>query len=496
MRDCRVIEILSNAEMGNADALTIASGVPGIHLMEAAGAAVADRALAMMPSAGPVLVICGPGNNGGDGFVAARLLAERGHEVRLALIGDRRDLKGDAALAAARWKGEVRGFDPSLIPGCGLIIDALYGTGLSRDVDGVARAAIEAVNAAEKPVLAVDIPSGVDGDTGLVRGVAVQATATATFFRLKTGHKLLPGRVRSGEIHLSQIGISESVLEKISPRTCLNGRAQWDALFPRPNVLSHKYSRGHVLAAGGSEMTGAARLAVRAAIRAGAGVVTVAVSPDVLSVYQITLDSVIVRAMETPEHYAELLTDERRNVLLLGPGLGHGSRTRDLVRLALASGRAVVLDADALTSFENQPRSLFDVVKAADRPVIMTPHEGEFRRLFAKVFSETPSKLDRARGAAAFSGAIVVFKGADTVIAAPDGRAAITDNAPPWLATAGAGDVLAGIISGIVAQGMPGFEAACAGVWIHGECGNEAGPGLASGDLPDALQPVLRRLFT
>lgn len=490
-----MIELLSNAEMRSADATAIAGGTPGIHLMEAAGAAVVARALTMMPAAGPVLVICGPGNNGGDGFVAARLLAERGHEVRLALIGERAELKGDAALAASRWKGEVRGFDPSLILGCGIIIDALYGTGLSRDVDGLARAAIEAVNAAEKPVLAVDIPSGVDGDTGQVRGVAVRATATSTFFRLKAGHKLLPGRVLSGEIHLAQIGIADSVLEKISPQVFLNRRDLWDARFPRPDVLSHKYTRGHALIAAGSDMTGAARLAARAALRAGAGVVTLAVPPGVLPVYQAALEAVIVRPMAGVSHYRKMLEDERRNALLLGPGAGSGAPLRDLVHAALASGRAVVLDADALTSFENQPRAFYDAVKSGNRPVILTPHEGEFRRLFRAVFDETQSKLERARRAAAVSGAIVVFKGADTVVAAPDGRAAISDNGPPQLATAGSGDVLAGIVTGLLALGMPGFEAACAAVWLHGEAGNEVGPGLISEDLPDALRPVLRRII-
>jgi hydroxyethylthiazole kinase-like uncharacterized protein yjeF len=491
-----VIELLTNIEMRAADAAMIAGGVPGIELMEAAGAAVAERAAQMCATPGPVLIICGPGNNGGDGFVAARLLSERGYDVRLALIGERTALKGDAAGVAAKWKGETRSFDPSLIPGCGLIIDAVYGSGLSRDIDGAARAAVHAINAAEKPVLAVDIPSGVDGDTGHVRGVAVKATSTITFFRFKPGHILLPGRALCGEKHLAQIGIQDAVLEKIAPRAALDRQELWDAVFPRPDGASHKYSRGHALIAAGSDMTGAARLAARAALRTGAGVVTVAANPDVLDIYKTALEAVIVRPMAGLDDYAKLLEDTRRNALLIGPGAGIGNETRDFVRTALSSKRAVVLDADALTSFEATPRALFEMIAASGQPVVLTPHEGEFKRLFRAVFDRIESKLECAREAAALSGAIVIFKGADTVIAASDGRAAIADNGPPWLATAGSGDVLAGIVTGLLAQKMPGFEAACAAVWMHGEAGREIGPGLIAEDLPDALRPVLRELLS
>jgi len=480
--------------MRAADAAAISAGIPGIDLMEAAGRAVAEKAIEMAAEHGPVLVVCGPGNNGGDGFVAARLLVERGRDVRLALVGDRAALKGDAAIAAKRWRGEVRTFDPSLSLGCSLIVDALFGSGLSRDMDGAALQAIEAINTSGKPVLAVDVPSGVCGDSGLVRGAAVRATRTVTFFRFRAGHKLLPGRALCGKTTLAQIGIPETVLEKIAPATTLNARALWDAVFPRPDAESHKYRRGHALIAAGSEMTGAARLSARAALRAGAGVVTLAANPSVLPIYQTALEAVIVKPMPGRDAYAALLDDERRNALLLGPGAGSGEETRELVRTALGTGRAVVLDADALTSFEAQPRALFSTI-ADGQNVVMTPHEGEFRRLFRTVCDETPSKLARARAAAKVSGAVVVFKGADSVIAAPDGRAAISDNAPPWLATAGAGDVLAGIVIGLLAQGMPAFEAACAAVWMHGEAGADIGPGLIAEDLPDALRPVLRQLI-
>lgn len=488
--------LLTNEQMRAADAATISAGTAGIVLMEAAGAAVAERAAQLAPAPGPILILCGTGNNGGDGFVAARLLAEKGYQVRLSLIGECANLQGDALLAAQAWPGEVHSFEAALVSGNALIVDALFGSGLSRDVEGQARAVIEAVNASGVPVLAVDIPSGVDGNSGKVMGVAMRAQETVTFFRLKPGHFLLPGRAFCGAMHLAQIGLSPDVLASDPPTTFLNRPDVWFAHYPRPGLESHKYTRGHALIAAGSSMTGAARLAARAALRAGAGVVTLAANPNVLPVYQTALEAVIVHPMADADAYAALLTDARRNALLVGPGAGLGQETRELARLALATGRSVVLDADALTSFEALPRALFSAIGAHERDVVLTPHGGEFKRLFAHAVDEQESKLDKARNAAKVSGAVVVFKGADTVVAAPDGRAVIADNAPPFLATAGAGDVLAGIITGLLAQGMKGFEAACAAVWLHGEAAAQIGPGLISEDLPDALIPVLRRLLS
>jgi ADP-dependent NAD(P)H-hydrate dehydratase / NAD(P)H-hydrate epimerase len=489
-----VIELLTRGEMATVDEISISSGVPGIERIEMAGAAVAEVAMTMCPAPGPVLVLCGRGNNGGDGYVAARLLSERGYEVRLAQIGD--NLRGDAAEARDRWKGEVRSFNPKLLLGCALIIDALYGAGLSRNVEGEAKAAIEAINAVEKPVLAVDVPSGIDGDTGLVRGAAIKAAATITFFRYKPGHILLPGRALCGEKYLAPIGISEGMLEKIAVRIFQNRPPLWDAAFPRADSTSHKYMRGHALIAAGSEMTGAARLSARAALRIGAGVVTVAANPAVVPIYAMALEAAIVRPMGDLSAFEKLLEDERRNALAIGPGTGIGDGTRDFVRAALASRRAVVLDADALTSFEAQPRALFNAIKDSGKPIVLTPHDGEFKRLFGDIHKSVSSKLERAREAAKLSGAVVVLKGADTVIAAPDGRAAISDNAPPYLATAGAGDVLTGMVVGLLAQGMPAFEAASAAVWLHGEAARHVGPGMIAEDLPEAMMPSLRELFS
>jgi hydroxyethylthiazole kinase-like uncharacterized protein yjeF len=330
-------------------------------------------------------------------------------------------------------------------------------------------------------------------------GAAVNARESVTFFRRKTGHVLLPGRAHAGTVRIADIGIADSVLDKVHPTTFANGAALWGSAFPVPQLAGHKYSRGHaVVVSGDLSFTGAARLAARGALRAGAGLVTLASPRAALAVNAAASLAVMVRAVDGADELRKLLTDDRFNAVALGPGLGVGANTRALVEAALDGERAVVLDADAITSFADEPAALFSAVAARPgRAVVLTPHQGEFSRLFkdAAQGSENKSKLDAARAAAKISGALVLLKGADTVVAAPDGRAAINENAPPWLATAGAGDVLAGMIAGLLAQHMPAFEAACAGAWLHGEAGNEAGPGLISEDLPEALPAIYRRLF-
>jgi len=492
------MEILTVSEMTQADQITIRRGTPGFALMQAAGRAVADTAEAMAGQ-GAILVVAGRGNNGGDGFVAATELAARGRDVSVALLCNRATLKGDAALAADAWKGEVLPCDPSAIGQPRLIIDALFGAGLDREVKGDPRAMIEAINASGIPVLAVDLPSGVNGDTGAVMGVAVEAAQTVTFFRRKPGHLLLPGRVHCGEVHVADIGIEADVLGEIAPRTFENIPEQWEDLFPSPQIDGHKYARGHtVVVSGDQAATGAARLSARAALRAGAGLVTVASPRDALAVNAAALTAVMVRETETAQQFAEMLADRRLNACVIGPASGIGKRTRDLVRAALQAECALVLDADALTSFAVDPEQLLVRIKRQDDPqVVLTPHTGEFGRLFKDLAAAdaSRSKLEQTRLAARTSGAVVLLKGADTVIASPDGRAAITANAPPWLATAGSGDVLSGIIGGMLAQRVPAFEAACMGVWLHGEAAQEFGPGLIAEDLPDMLPAVLRNLY-
>jgi hydroxyethylthiazole kinase-like uncharacterized protein yjeF len=422
--------------------------------------------------------------------------------VRVLLVGEAERIKDDAALAAKRWGGPLTPADPEgLAAGdpSDLVIDALFGAGLDRPVDGLPRAMIESMNVQPAPILAVDLPSGISGTSGAVMGTAVKASRTVTFFRKKPGHLLLPGRIHCGPVSVADIGIPASVLAQIAPQTSENLPALWRESFPIPQLTGHKYDRGHaVVVSGRSWSTGAARLAARGALRAGAGLVTIASPREALAVNAATNLAVMVRPVDGPDELARFLADARLNALAIGPGVGVGEATCELVLAGLAGERAVVLDADAITSFSGHPQRLVEAVQGRrGRATILTPHEGEFSRYFGALDTRTKvgSKLERARLAAEVSGTVVVLKGGDTVVAAPDGRAAIAANAPPYLATAGAGDVLAGMAAGLLAQGMPAFEAAAAAVWLHGEAGSAAGPGLISEDLPEALPPVYRALL-
>ncbi|HRO01126.1 MAG TPA: NAD(P)H-hydrate dehydratase [Nitrobacter sp.] len=492
------MEILTTGEMEQADRLAITGGVSGFALMLRAGQAVANAA-AGLAEKGPILVVAGCGNNGGDGFVAATELAARGYQVSVILLGERDSLKADAALAAKGWKGPVLPCDLSALGSPALIIDALFGAGLNRPVKGDALATIEAIMANGAPVLSIDLPSGINGTTGAVMGAAIRATETVTFFRKKPAHLLLPGRIHCGRVRVADIGIADAVLDEIRSITFENIPDYWHGAFPAPHIDGHKYARGHaVVVSGGLTSTGACRLSARGALRAGAGLVTVLSPDDALGANAAALTAVMVRRMNGAAGFAEILADRRLNACVIGPGAGIGEETRALVSTALAAGRAMVLDADALTSFADTRDRLFETIRqSGSSDIILTPHEGEFHRLFSEMSNKHPlrSKLERVRDTARRSGAVVLLKGADTVVASPDGRATIASYAPPWLATAGSGDVLSGIIGGLLAQSVPAFEAACMGVWIHGETGREAGPGLIAEDLPEVLPAVLRRLY-
>ena len=476
--------LLSIAQMARADALAIGGGVAGVRLMEAAGWAVAlELRRRFRPCR--VVVLCGPGNNGGDGYVVARHLHRWGYPTRVGALGDVGALKGDARAMAERWRGGVSVLAPDSLDGADVVVDALFGAGLQRPLSGVAAQVIGEIGRRRLPVIAVDVPSGVHGGSGEVLGIAPDALATVTFFRRKTGHLLMPGRIKCGEVVVADIGIPAAVLDSLGPLVHHNLPERWRHRFPRPRPDGHKYARGHVLAVGGDTMTGAARLAARAARRVGAGLVTI-VAPEVaLPVYRGGDSGAIVRSLDD---FAALLGDPRHNAVLIGPGAGGGEETRCRVRDALAAGKATVLDADALTAFADTPRRLFADISSS---TLLTPHDGEFHRLFGAVAG---SRLERARDGAARSGAVVLLKGADTVIAHPDGRAVINANAPPWLATAGAGDVLAGLAVGLMAQGMDAFDAAAAAAWLHGEAAVAFGPGLIAEDLSDALPGVLADL--
>ncbi len=493
-----LLDLLFTAEMARADRAAIEGGTPGSILMDRAGSAVADACGPMLTAAARVLVLCGPGNNGGDGFVAARRLLARGVSVRLALLGSRDDLAGDAAEAARGWQADIEDAARVTFPETDLVVDALFGAGLSRPLGGDAAALVERLNASGLPVLAVDVPSGVDGNTGGTQGPAVRARRTVTFFRLKPGHLLLPGRTLCGETVLADIGIDPAVLDAIRPQQLRNAPALWSECFPRADVAGHKYTRGHaVVVSGGPSTTGAARLSARAALRIGAGLVTVASPADAMAVNAASLTAVMVRASDGPDGLAALLADPRKNAVVLGPGLGVGEDTCRLVEVALATShkpRAVVLDADALVSYANRADQLAALVAGAPGPVVATPHDGEYAHLFGRDAATAGSRLERARAGAARLGVVLLLKGADTVVAEPGGRASIAGADAPTLATAGSGDVLSGFVAGLLAQGMPAFEAASAAVYLHAATARRFGPGLIAEDLPDALPGVLRDL--
>src|ERR1700754_1017991 len=378
------MDVLTTAEMERADRLAIAGGTPGFALMLRAGQVVAEAAMDLVEQ-GPILVVAGRGNNGGDGFVAATELVARGRSVSIILLCERDTLQGDAALAARGWKGPVLPCNAMAIGAPALIIDALFGAGLNRPVKGDPLDIVEAINASGAPVLSVDLPSGINGTTGAVMGVAVRATETVTFFRRKPAHLLLPGRVHCGRVRLADIGIDAGVLDEIRPLTFENIPELWRGAFPVPKIDGHKYARGHaVVVSGDIAATGAARLAARGALRAGAGLVTLASPRDALAVNAAALTAVMVRAIDTPAEFAEALDDKRFNTCIIGPGAGVGERTRDLVHAALAAKRHLVLDADALTSFADAPERLFEQIRAEQgTDVVLTPHEGEFPRLFS-----------------------------------------------------------------------------------------------------------------
>lgn len=491
-----MIELLTPAQMAEVDRRTVAAGTPLARLMEDAGYAVANTVAAHHPFGVRIALVAGPGDNGGDAYVAGRVLAERGYDVILVPFGA--PAEGSAAAgAAANYRGP-RAAGAADLPGrIDVVVDGLFGGGLSRDITDEAAALVAAVNAAGEAgasVYAIDLPSGIDGATGAVRGIAVTAHRTVTFARRRIGHVLLPGRVHCGAVTVADIGISEKTVgavlkESGRPPVSANEPPLWRAARPRRRADGHKYRSGHALVVSGpAHATGASRLAARAALRAGAGLATLASHPSALLVNACHLTAVMLARADGPDGLASLLADERLNAVCLGPGLPPDEETRALVAAACASRASVVLDAGALTAFEGDADGLAGLAASTDATrAVLTPHEGEFARLFG---ASDADKLARAREAASRSGAVVVLKGPDTVIAAPDGRAAINPDAPASLATAGTGDVLAGIITAFLAQGAQPFEAAAMGVWLHAEAAREAGPALIAEDLVEAVRPA------
>lgn len=492
------LALLTPAEMARADQAAIAAGTPGLVLMERAGRAVADSVSRRARPGQSVLVLCGPGNNGGDGFVAARLLRERGFAVTVALAGERAALRGDAAASAERWPGAVEPLAAARPEEAAFVVDALFGAGLARPLSGEVAEMVRRVNAAAAVVVAVDVPSGLSGETGQAAGEVVRADETVTFFRLKPGHLLQPGRSLCGVVTLADIGIAAEVAfapGALTPKAFRNDPALWRAAWPDHGTETHKYQRGAVLVlAGGLAGVGAPRLGARAALRVGAGLATVACRPEALAAHAARgPDALMQRAVAEPPQLEALLAEKRLGAVLAGPALGLDETARQGVMAVLRSAVPAVLDADALTLLAGRTELLRHVLATRGGACVLTPHEGEFQRLFGHLgeIMQVPSKFERGRRAAAFTGAVIVLKGSDTVIAAPGGEAAINATGSADLATAGAGDVLGGLIAGLLAQGMPAFEAAAAAVWLHGKAGEQAGFGLIADDLPEAVRSVI-----
>jgi ADP-dependent NAD(P)H-hydrate dehydratase / NAD(P)H-hydrate epimerase len=474
--------ILTVAEMTAADQAAIAAGTPGIELMERAGVAVADAICARFRPR-PTVVFAGPGNNGGDGYVAARVLQSRGWDVWVEQLAQ--PATADARAAAARWAGTTLPIAQSNRM-AELFVDALFGAGLSRPLEGEALRLARASERLRDRVVAVDTPSGLSGDTAAPVGeAAFCAGLTVTFHARKPAHVLEPGRSLCGEVVVADIGLGET-----PSRTRENGPELWLPRFPWPTAASHKHARGRLIVVSGDAWsTGAARLAARAGLRIGAGLVTLHSPPDALAANAAHLEAVMLRPFETDLELEQAAAEV--DAAVIGPAAGVTEGTVLNVLALARTGAALVLDADAITVFRDDPEELFSVL---DRDDVLTPHPGEFERLFPGLLREAPERITAARQASEQAGAVVLLKGADTVVAAPDGRVAVNVNGSPWLATAGSGDVLAGFIGGLVAQGMESFEAACAAAWIHAECAESHGPGLIAEDLPGLAPAVLRRL--
>ncbi len=485
------MELLTTDQMARADAMTVAAGVDEFALVGEAAACVAKCCLEQYSTHRKVLVLCGPGNNGADGYVVARNLSDAGLEVTVVSVVAADKLGAVCKQARRHWGGKVENASDWQPDTDTLVIDAMFGAGLSRPLGGVAARWVEILKAAECAVLSIDVPSGLDGDSGQAAGPVVKADTTVTFFRKKPGHLLYPGRALCGELQLEQIGIDTKVLATLSPRQFENVPALWAECWPAAHPEQHKYKRGHALVFSGPiHATGAARLSAYAALRAGAGLVTLACTADAVAVVAAQLTAVMVAPWVDRQSFEAILADSRKNVVVIGPGFGLGPETCDRVELVLQRAANVVLDADALTALASDGERFVQSLQSAAGQTVLTPHDGEYNRLFAC----QGSRLDRARHASELTGSLVVLKGPDTVIASPGGRIAINANAPPALATAGSGDVLAGLIAGLIAQQMPAFEAACCAVWMHSECANEFGEGLIAEDLADQLPAVITRL--
>lgn len=477
-------EIISIAEMRTLDAASAEAGTATRALMENAGSAVATAVMARFAPQ-PTAVLCGPGANGGDGWVAARVLRDAGWPVWVESLVPREALSGDTADAASGFRGRVSTLRTGETS-AELFIDALFGAGLSKPLEG--DVAVLAKRLAKAQVVAVDVPSGLQGDTAKPLGEhCFDAALTVTFMRKKLAHVLMPGRALCGEVVVADIGVPDAALAGLSSNTFENSPALWR--LPRPAIEAHKHARGHAMvASGGRARSGAGRLAARAALRIGAGLVTVLCPAE--SVAENAAQLTAIMLLEVGDANAWTAALKSADAFVIGPAFGLTTSHRETLTALLAQeARApFVLDADALTLLGPLQRALLP-------KDVMTPHRGEFERLFPDMYKSYESKVEAARAAAAKAGCTLLLKGPDTVIVAPDGKAVVNTTGSPYLATAGSGDVLAGMIAGLIAQGMSGFDAAAAGAWMHGRIGEALGAGQIAEDQVEFLPVVLKDLL-
>ncbi len=483
--------ILSNSEMAQADLITIKDGLTSIQLMKNAGKAVFKNLPIIQQ--GKVLILCGPGNNGGDGFVISNLLIKANLQVEIYHPFELKNRSRDCQfyfqkINKSNFIESISDFEQYEY-----IVDALFGTGLSRELSEKYIKLFEKINYSNKPIIAVDIPSGINGENSLPQPTALNCTKTITFFCKKKCHLLLPSKKYCGEVILEDIGISKNVFKIMNPKIKKNDPSLWIKNFPFPSTMDHKYSRGLLIINTGPKFqTGAARLAGRSALRVGAGAVRLVCDKESAEVLEPQISVEMLSVISEKNELQSILKDKKISSVLVGPGNGVNDETKARTLLSLALVDHVVIDADAISCFANNPEELFiDTYPHT----ILTPHEGEFKRLFGSNFSENDDKVVRCVEAAKISGSIVLLKGADTVIADPYGNVVINSSEAPYLATAGSGDVLAGIIASLVGRNkMSAFNAACAGAWIHSYLGEYLGAGLIAEDLIDNIPFAVKKL--
>lgn len=482
--------ILTCEQVRAAERMAVEHGISLWVLMQKAGQACADVLHAEFPD-GRVIVLAGPGNNGGDAFVAAQRLRDLGRDVWVFDLPPAAERTEEGKLALAALTGPRQPLEDMRVNAGDIVLDGLFGAGLSRPLVGEAVFAVEQVNASGAKVVAIDVPSGVTGDAGAVSGPAIRADVTVTFGCLKPAHVLAPAMELCGEVIAAEIGFSGFVERAGGGLLHLNGPELWLNRYPWPQVSGHKHKRGRLgVVTGGVSNTGAARLAAMAGLRVGAGTVRLLCPPSALIVVASAVASPMVASFADTHELLALASE--MHVVVIGPAAGVDARTRANVEALAKADCPLVLDADAITVFAGECERLGGLLEA---PAVLTPHTGEFERLFPGVLGAASNKIEAAREGARRIGAVIVLKGPDTVIAAPDGRAVVNTHATPFLATAGSGDVLAGLIGGLLAQGMDAFDAACAGVWMHGDAGLRAGPGMIADDLDAALRGTIAWLY-